>query len=82
MLKIVEIEVNNQKDLDDLDDFADNVCKILYVLNEKTKIVESDKKGSKQRLQDKQMRVIRNYMIETTQAIILSIDNVGAIFSS
>jgi len=81
MLKIVEVAIEKQKDLEDLDDFADNICRILYVLNEKTKVIETQKKGSKQRIHDKQMRVIRNYMIDTTQAIILSVDNVAEIFS-
>jgi hypothetical protein len=52
-LKIVEVSIDKQKDLEDLDDFADNVCKILYVLNEKTRVIEKDKKGSKQRIHDK-----------------------------
>ena len=64
---MVEVVVDGQQDLDDLREFEDNVCRVLYVLNEQQKIISGNTTSrSKRRAHKLQATTMREYCLSTT----------------
>ena len=76
MTRILEIQIQSEKDLVYLQCFQEQISTVLYILNERQKVVES----KSEKISQLQKEVIREYCLETTQASLLSYGNINEIF--